>query len=99
VVVPCDYWSVQLWSPFLSSGDFRRHQVTVNSAQARLGTGNEFRVAITTHDPGIPGLDHVSTCGGRQGTFFVRWMCPREAPPAPTCHLVELADLQDLRDG
>lgn len=94
VVVPCDYWSVQLWSPFLGSGDFRRNQVTVNSAQARLRADNEFRVAITTHDPGIPGLDHVSTCGGRQGTFFVRWMCPREAPPAPTCRLVDLAELR-----
>lgn len=96
VVVPCDYWSVQLWSPFLASGDVRHHRVTVNSAQARLGPADEFRVAITTHDPGIPGLDHVSTGGGRQGTFFVRWMCPQEPPSAPTCRLVPLDDLRAL---
>jgi len=98
VVVPCDYWGIQLWSPFLNAGDARRHRVTVNSAQARLGPGGEFRVAIATHDPGIDGVDHVSTGGGRQGTFFVRWMCPGEPPPPPTCRLVDLADLADLVD-
>jgi len=92
-VVPCDHWSVQLWSPFLASGDYRRNRVSVNHAQATLGPAGEFRVAVTTRDPEIPGLDFVSTDGGRQGTFVVRWMCPQEPPPAPTCRLVDLADL------
>jgi hypothetical protein len=96
VVVPCDYWGIQLWSPLLGSGDARRHRVSINSAQARLGPDGEFRVAITTDDPVIPGLDHVSTGGGRQGTFFVRWMCPGEMPPAPTCRLLDLGDLAHL---
>ena len=94
VVVPCDYWSIQLWSPFLASGDARRHQVTINLAQAALGPGGEFRVAIGRDDPQIPGLDFVSTAGGRQGTFFVRWMCPIEMPPMPTCRLVHLDELR-----
>ena len=93
VVGDCDYWGIQLWTPFLASGDARRHQVTINSSQARLGPNGEFRVAIAMDDPRIPGLDFVSTAGGRQGTFFVRWMCAREAPPVPTCRLVELADI------
>lgn len=93
IVVPCDHWSVQLWSPFLASGDSRRNRVSLNHAQATLGPAGEFRVAVTTHDPGIPGLDFVSTCGGRQGTFVVRWMCPQAPPPPPTCRLVDLADL------
>ena len=94
-VVPCDHWSVQLWSPFLASGDYRRNRVSVNQAQATLGPAGEFRVAVTTHDPEIPGLDFVSTGGGRQGTFVIRWMCPQEEPPAPTCRLVDLAALRD----
>ena len=94
VVVPCDYWSVQLWSPFLASGDARRHRVTINSAQASLGPGGEFRVAIVREDPQIPGLDFVSTAGGHQGTFFVRWMCPDPMPPMPTAHLVDLDELR-----
>jgi len=93
-VVPCDHWSVQLWSPFLSSGDFRRHRVSVNHAQAALGPAGEFRVAVTTGDPQIPGLDFVSTGGGHQGHFVVRWMCPQEPPPVPSCQLVALADLR-----
>lgn len=96
VVVPCDYWGIQLWSPFLNAGDVRRHRVTVNTAQARIGPGGEFRVAIVTGDPGVDGLDVVSTGGGRRGTCFVRWMCPREPPPPPTCRLVAVADLADL---
>jgi len=93
-VVPCDYWSVQLWAPFLASGDSRRHQVTINSAQASLGPGGEFRLAIVRDDPQTPGLDVVSAAGGRQGTFFVRWMYPRETPPMPSCRLVPIDDLR-----
>lgn len=93
-VVPCDHWSVALWSPFLASGDARNHRVSVDNAQVHLGAQSEFRVAITTGDPEIPGLDWVSTCGGRQGPFVIRWMCPQEPPPEPTCRLVDLADLR-----
>lgn len=89
----CDHWSVQLWSPFLASGDHRHHRVSVNHTTARLDDHGRFRVAVTTHDPRLPGLDHVSTAGGRQGTFIIRWMCPTQTPPAPTCRLVDLADL------
>lgn len=94
-VVPCDYWGIQLWSPFLGSGDARRHRVTINTAQARLGPGGEFRVAIARDDPGVPELDWVSTSGERQGTFFVRWMCPERMPTRPTCTLTTRAALQD----
>jgi hypothetical protein len=94
VVVPSDYWGIQMWSPFLGSGDYRRHRVTINTAQARLGPTGEFRVALAGTDPGVPGLDWISTSGERQGTFFIRWMCPRAQPPAPTCRLVNLHDLR-----
>jgi hypothetical protein len=93
VVVPCDYWGIQPWSPFLGSGDFRRHRVTINSAQARLGADGAFRVAIAMEDPGVPDLDWISTSGERQGTFFIRWMCPQSQPPAPTCRLATFDEL------
>lgn len=95
-VTPCDHWSVQLWSPFLASGDARRHRVSINHAQARLDEHGRFRLVIAREDPGLPGLDHLSTAGGSQGTFVVRWMCPTETPPAPTCRLVSLAELRSL---
>jgi hypothetical protein len=93
-VVPCDYWGIQLWNPFLGSGDYRRHRVTINTAQARLGPAGEFRVALVMEDPGVAGLDWISTSGEHQGTFFIRWMCPQEPPPAPTCRLVDLEALR-----
>jgi hypothetical protein len=96
VVVPSDYWGVQVWSPFLCSGDSRRRPVTINNAQARLGANGEFRVALAREDPRVPGLDWISTSGERQGTFFIRWMCPRAEPLAPTCRLV---DIDELRAG
>ena len=94
VVVPCDYWGIQPWSPFLGSGDYRRHRVTINTSQARLGANGEFRVALAMEDPKVPGLDWISTSGGRQGTFFIRWMCPASRPPVPTCRLVGLDELR-----
>ena len=36
----------------------------------------------------------VKTSGERQGTFFIRWMCPRYRPPAPTCRVVSLGELR-----
>ena len=95
-VVPCDYWSVQLWSPFLGSGDFRHQRVTLNTAQARLGPGGEFRVAIARRDPLVPDVDWISTSGERQGTFFIRWMCPAAMPPPPTCRLLTIDALRDI---
>jgi hypothetical protein len=97
VVVPCDYWGIQPWSPFLGSGDYRRHPVTINHSQARLGPNGEFRVALAMEDPKVPGLDWISTSGGHQGTFFIRWMCPTSRPPAPTCRLVGFDELRTER--
>jgi hypothetical protein len=93
-VVPCDYWGIQLWNPFLGSGDYRRDRVTINMAQARLSEKGEFRVAVAMEDPQAPGLDWISTSGERQGTFFIRWMCPESRPPTPTCRLVDLGELR-----
>ncbi|TML20184.1 MAG: DUF1214 domain-containing protein [Actinobacteria bacterium] len=93
-VVPSDYWGIQLWTPFLGSGDYRHQRVTINTEQAHLGPNREFRVAIARTDLDIPGLDSISTAGERQGTFFVRWMCATREPPTPTCRLVKIADLR-----
>ena len=94
VVVPCDYWGIQLWNPFLGSGDYRLGPVSINTVQARLGEDGRFRVAIAREDPRVPGLDWISTAGERQGTFFIRWMCPKTRPPTPTCRLATLAELR-----
>jgi hypothetical protein len=93
-VGPCDYWGIQLWNPFLGSGDARLGPVSINRSRARLGPNGGFRVAIARTDPGVPELDWVSTAGERQGTFFIRWMCPKEQPAPPTCRLVSLAQLR-----
>lgn len=94
VVVPCDYWGIQLWNPFLGSGDYRWDPVSINTAQAHLGEDGRFRVAIAREDPRVPGLDWISTAGERQGTFFIRWLCPKTRPPTPTCRLATLAELR-----
>ncbi len=94
IVVPCDYWGIQLWTPFLGSGDYRHTRVTINTNEARLGPNGEFAVAVATEDPQVPGLDWISSAGGTQGTFFIRWMCPREQPVTPTCRLVSVESLR-----
>lgn len=94
IAVESDYWGIQLWNPSLGSGDFRLGPVTINTRQARLGPKRQFKVAIARENPRIPGLDWVSTAGERQGTFFIRWMCPTVRPPRPTCRVVPLASLR-----
>jgi len=93
-VVPCDYWGIQIWNPFLVSPDYRHHTVSINKSQARLGPNGEFRVAIAREDPKVPGLDCITTAGERQGQFFVRWLVSQAPPPKPTCRLVKIADLR-----
>jgi hypothetical protein len=93
-VVPCDYWGIQIWNPFLVSPDYRHFKVSINKSQAHLGANGEFRVAIAQEDPRISGLDCITTAGERQGQFFVRWLVSQKAPPKPTCRLVKIADLR-----
>lgn len=94
VVGTCDYWGVQLWGPFLGSGNHRDHPVSINAREAHLGPNGEFRVAIAHEDPRVPGLDWVSTAGEHQGTVIVRWLCPDVPPPSPTSSLVTLDELR-----
>lgn len=93
-VVPCDHWGVQIWNPFLGSGDRRLGPVCINQSRARLGKKGAFRVAIAREDPGIAGLDWISTAGEHRGTFFIRWMCPSTQPPRPKARVVSLAALR-----
>lgn len=94
-VVPCDYWGIQIWDPFLYTPDSEHQRTSVNKAQVRLGPKGQFRVAIVRDDPKIPGLDWVSTAGERQGTFFVRWLVSQEKPAFPSCRLMKLKDLRE----
>lgn len=93
-VGPCDYWGIQLWNPFLGSGDYRLGPVSINTSRAHLDRDGRFRVAIAREDPRVPGLDWIHAAGERQGTFFIRWMCPEGKPKAPTCRLVPLPELR-----
>ncbi|HUP75548.1 MAG TPA: DUF1214 domain-containing protein [Acidimicrobiales bacterium] len=94
IVVPCDYWGLQFWSPWMNSGDARFYPVSINRAQARLGENGEFKVAIAREDPKVPGLDWISTAGHRRGRFAIRWVCPETHPPTPTCQLVDVDSLR-----
>jgi hypothetical protein len=92
-VVPCDYWGIQIWNPFLASPDYRYHKVSINKAEAKLGPNGQFRVAIAHNDPKVPGLDWLSTAGERQGTFYIRWLMAQAEAPKVTAKLVKIADL------
>ena len=93
-VVPCDYWGIQIWNPFLASPDYRYHKVSINKAEAKLGPNGEFKVAVAQKDPKVPGLDWISTAGERQGTFYIRWLVSQAEPPNVTAKLMKIADLR-----
>ncbi len=94
VAIPCVYWGVQLWNPMMQSLDWRYERVSINTRQAQLGPGGEFRVVVSQHDPGV--ANWVSTAGTRQGSVFCRWLCPDAQPPTPTARVVKLADVATL---
>jgi len=93
-VVPCDYWGVQIWNPFLASPDHRYHKVSINKSEANIGPDGRFRVAIVMGDEfKVPGVDWISSAGERQGTFYIRWLVSQAPPPDVKANLVKIAQL------
>lgn len=93
-VVPCDYWGVQIWNPFLSSPDYRYHKVSINKSEARIGPDGKFRIAIVMgDDPKLKTVDWISTAGERKGTFYIRWLVSEAPPPNVSARLVKIAEL------
>ena len=70
VDVPCRYWSCQILTRYLESGDFRHHRVGINNRQVVFGEGGAFQIYASAVNPGVE--NWISTQGYHNAHILIR---------------------------
>ncbi len=93
-----DYWNVTIHTqPWFESGDFGRHQTSLNHRQTFIDDDDKFRMVLSHTDPGVP--NWIDTEGRPKSMITYRWVWAR-SKPVPTATVVPLADIRShLPDG
>jgi hypothetical protein len=68
--VPCRYWSCQILTRYLESGDFRYHKVGINNRQVKLKDDGSFVIYACHENPGVD--NWISTQGYENGHILIR---------------------------
>jgi hypothetical protein len=68
--VPCRYWSCQILTRYLESGDYRHHRVGINNRQVKLGDDGSFVIYASHENPGVD--NWISTQGYENGHILIR---------------------------
>ena len=68
--VPCRYWSCQILSRYLESGDFRYHTVGINNRQVELAEDGSFEIYACPSNPGV--ANWISTQGYSNAHILIR---------------------------
>ncbi|MCH2188049.1 DUF1214 domain-containing protein, partial [Myxococcota bacterium] len=68
--VPCRYWSCQILTRYLESGDFRYHKVGLNNQQVKLRDDGSFVIYACHENPGVD--NWVSTQGYENAHILIR---------------------------
>ncbi|MBW2383499.1 MAG: DUF1214 domain-containing protein [Deltaproteobacteria bacterium] len=68
--VPCRYWSCQILTRYLESGDFRHHRVGINNRQVKLAEDGSFVIYASHENPGVD--NWISTQGYTNGHILIR---------------------------
>ena len=90
--VPCRYWSAQILTKFLESGDYRYHRVAINNRQVEVDEDGMFRVYASRSDPGV--RNWMSTQGYPRGQIVLRTLLADEDMNAELS-VVKLVDIPD----
>jgi len=69
-VPTCRYWSIQLLTRWMESGDWVNHPVFLTGADIEADDVGRFRAVLAHHDPGV--RNWVATTGVRSGSLAVR---------------------------
>ena len=70
VVPACRYWSIQLLTRWMESGDYEHHPVFLTGRDIEVDAGGRFRVVIAHDDPGES--NWIATTGIRNANVAVR---------------------------
>jgi len=68
--VPCRYWSCQILTRYLESGDYRYHRVGLNDRQVKLSGDGSFVIYASHENPGVD--NWVCTQGYSNGHILIR---------------------------
>jgi hypothetical protein len=90
--VPCRYWSAQILTKFLESGDYRYHRVAFNNRQVQADEDGTFRIYASHSDPGV--RNWMSTQGYARGQIVIRTLLAEEDMNADLS-VVKLNDIPD----
>ncbi|MGB8328593.1 MAG: DUF1214 domain-containing protein, partial [Polyangiales bacterium] len=90
--VPCRYWSAQILTKFLESGDYRYHRVAINNRQVQAAADGTFRIYASHVNPGV--RNWLSTQGYARGQIVIRTLLADEDMNAELS-VVKLADIPD----
>ncbi|MDH4282809.1 MAG: DUF1214 domain-containing protein [Myxococcales bacterium] len=90
--VPCRYWSAQILTKFLESGDYRYHRVAINNRQVEADEDGTFRIYASRTNPGV--RNWMSTQGYARGQIVLRTLLAEEDMNAELS-VVKLADIPD----
>ncbi len=71
--VPCRYWSCQILTRYLESGDYRHHRVGINNRQVKLSDDGSFVIYASHENPGVD--NWISTQGYTNGHILIRTLC------------------------
>ncbi len=89
--VPCRYWSCQILTRYLESGDFRHHQVGINNRQVKLADDGSFRIYACHENPGAD--NWISTQGYENGHILIRTLLADPLMEA-TFSVVKLSEIR-----
>ena len=68
--VPCRYWSCQILTRYLESGDYRFHRVGINDRQVKMNDDGSFEIYASHENPGVD--NWISTQGYPSGHILIR---------------------------
>ncbi len=74
----CRYWSIQIFSRWMESPDYRYNQVSINNSDIIFEEDGSFKVYLCAHNPGFK--NWISTDGFHNGQVCFRALLADEAP-------------------
>jgi Protein of unknown function (DUF1214) len=89
---PFVYWGLVVVNPWMESFDYRHRHINTNNHLAGKDADGSWTIVVAAEDPGVP--NWLDTGGRREGFLLLRWVLAGDAPPTPTCRLVEVASLR-----
>jgi len=92
--VPCRYWSCQILSRYLESGDYRHHRVGINNRQVKLGADGAFVIYACHENPGVE--NWVCTQGYGNAHILIRTLLA-DPPMEATFSVVKIDDIEGVR--